>query len=608
MKLSLIPFAWAIVSLCATSASTAKADSYSIEDYNRALPVWGTSWHPGSDAVNGYYPSFYTGFAPRSSFPSNIHVRLARGNQTRVSVVLDEQTVSDYIFDLAKRYQFYKKVTAGSRPLVNLNVDGTILPQLEFFTNAIESDRYGILPFVDGAQKGNESAEAIYQKSLSTLSKLNPGRVFEIRLDLTAEFLKWRSQINTMLAAENNPESFFANNPAKAIIALNSLVFGRVNYTEAPSGELISALAATAELVKKGASSEEFTLSALELFKKATGSKFAIRVLDANGQWKPAIECASAASCTLTYPEFTAVYPTGSVKSSTKDQFGNTIPTFATPGLWRFLERSGGRGVDNIRDEPFYGWAPKMDYEDAGNGFHNPAVRFTSLEGSVKSLLGIPASHNSFWSVMRGGVSHGCSRLPLGHVWEMRHIFPVDSAEMSQIYYFGSDPKDFDVYDIDGNGTPEVIGVEYLISYGLQQADGLGSREGSDLEIGSANKLNFYKNLYGAKNVFTTDGQGNYTFSSPSVSMPSYLDFQKKKIQARLVVNGNLALRESAYERDKVQFYVPSTRSSGMGGTSKKIIRLMGKVRGCAPTTNKEKCGEASFEREAAKTLQEANR
>ena len=252
-----------------------------------------------------------------------------------------------------------------------------------------------------------------------------------------------------------------------------------------------------------------------------------------------------------------------------------------------------------------------MDYEDAGNGFHNPAVRFTGLEGSVKALLGIPVKHNSFWSVMRGGVSHGCSRLPLGHVWEMRHIFPVNPAVMSEIYYFGSDPKDFDVYDIDGNGEPEVMGVEYLISYGLQSANGLGKREGTDLQIGSANKLSFYKNLYGAKNVFTQDTQGIYQFSSPSVSMPSYLDFQKKKIQARLVVNGTIPLREAAYERDKVQFYLPFT-SSGLGGgagsISKRVVRLMGRVRGCAPTSNKETCGEADFDREAAQIFREAQR
>jgi hypothetical protein len=337
-----------------------------------------------------------------------------------------------------------------------------------------------------------------------------------------------------------------------------------------------------------------------------TGSKYDFRVLDENGQWQKAIQCPHAMSCFLDYPEFTAIYPTGSVKSSTKDQYGNVIPTFSTQGLWEFLSRSY-HDVDNIRAEPYYGWIPKMDFQAVGNGFHNPAVRFYGASKSVKAALGIPAAHNTFWAAKRGGVSHGCLRLPAGGALEMRQIFPVENAKMTQIHFFASNPRDFDIYDIDGDGKPEIMGVQYMISYDLKGADGIATREGANLEVGTEGKLRFYENLYGARNVFTTDKQGDFLFKNPSVSLPSYLDFQKRQVAARLTFNGTLPLYEAGYERDKLQFYLPYS-TDGLTETSnaplsKRFVRLLDRIKGCAPGADKTACGEAAFDKEAASIL-----
>ena len=57
---------------------------------------------------------------------------------------------------------------------------------------------------------------------------------------------------------------------------------------------------------------------------------------------------------------------------------------------------------------------------------------------------------------------------------------------------------------------------------------------------------------------------------------------------------------EQVYEQDKVQFYMPITTSGidsgGKDAIAKRLIRLMGRVRGCAPTTDKDACGENAFE------------
>ncbi|MGE3682681.1 MAG: hypothetical protein AB7G93_13230 [Bdellovibrionales bacterium] len=567
-----------------------------IEEYNEALPIWGVTWSPGANAVNGYYPSFYTGFAVRSQSPERVHIRVSRGNQTRVSVILDEQTVSDYLFDLAKRYNFYKKVSA--KGIVNVNPQGgKMLPQLAFFNQIIGSPVYGILPAVEQAKAGKLSPEALYAKGLAVLTALNPGRVFPLKIDLKAEFIKWKNQLNASPVGSEQG----------ALTAINSLVWGRVNATAKPSAEILQKLNTAVQLGLQGPE-DKFILAALDLFKAVTGTKYQIKVLSAAGQMEDAIQC-SAYSCTLSYPEFTAIYPTGSVMASTTDQFGNRINTFSTPGLWPFLSRGNRHDVDNIREEPYYGWAPKMDYEGEGNGFHNPAVRFGGVSGAVKKSLGAPASHSTLWAVKRGGVSHGCLRLPLGHVWELRHILPVQNNKMTQVHYFGNHPQDFDLYDIDGDGSLEVMGVEYMISYNLQGMSDLAKREGADLEISMDRKIDFYKNLYGAMNVFSIDKDGRFVFSNPGVSIQSYLDLKKKKVTTRLTMSGLYPLYEQNYERDKVQFYSTANMSTltevGKAPIAKRIVRLMGRVKGCAPASDKAQCGEADFDQEVRELLRD---
>lgn len=552
---------------------TVNAQSVStIEEYNKQLPYWGVSWKPGTGATNGYYPSFYTGFAMRQQSPEKIHIRLSRGNNTRMSVILDEATINDYLFDLVKRADVTKKL--ASTGVININPSGgAMIPQSTYFNNIVDSPAYGIRAFVNEAKSGKQSAEQIYAKSLEVLTKLNPGRIFMLKIDLNAEFKKFKAVLN---AANVSSEQ-------GALTALDQILWGRINLTSKPSAEVLAKLSNVAQLAGQG-DDAKFNAAALDLFKAVTGSKYQIKVLE-NGRFVDAIQCANG-QCTLSYPEFTAIYPTGTAMASMTDQFGNKINRYATPGLWPFIERSGGRGVDNIRDEPYYGWIPKMDYQEEGNGFHNPAVRM-GLTSSQKNQLGIPASHSTLWAVKRGDVSHGCSRMPVGHVWEMRQILPVEDSKMVQVYYFGNDSRDFDAYDVDGDGKLEVMGVEYTISYGLQANTGLSSREGTGLELSEDRKLEFYTKLYGRNNVFSVGNNQQIFFKNPGVSIQSYLDLKKVGVKSRLVIQGDVPLYEQTYEKDKVQFY-------SSGGVNKKLHRVMGRIKGCAPTSDKVKCGEAA--------------
>lgn len=556
-----------------------------LEDYNAKLPFWGVSWSPGAASVNGYYPSFYTGFAPRSEFPERIHVRTSRGNQTRLTVTLDDQTILDYLFDLVGRESFYLKATQGSKAKLNIKPSGaSYLPQLNYFSQVLDSDTYEIRKTVQNALDKKISKEDLYKKSILSLEKLNPGRVFKIEINLKNEFLRWKQQI--LQSGQS-----ITNNPKTILAAINSLVWGRINYIGKPSAEVMSKLNLAISLAQQNASDEQFVAASFDLFKAVTGNRYQFQVLNLNGQFVPALKC-DTNSCLLRTYELTAIYPTGSVMESTQDEFGNKIHSFATPGLWSFIERPGRYDVDHIRNEPYYGFAPKMDFEAIGNGFHNPAVRFWGPSKATKQALGIQNNHDTLWAVKRGDVSHGCLRLALGHLWEMRQIFPVESKKMSQIYFFGNQAQDFDVFDIDGDGKLEVMGVQYFISYGLKGTDDATRREGANLQINGDKQREFYEDLYGVRgSVFTNEG-GRISFHNPKVSMQSYLDYQKKGVAIRMTLNGDYPLYEQAYERDKVQFYA-------LPGMNKDMIRLMGRVRACSPYSNPNTCGQASFESEA---------
>jgi hypothetical protein len=579
MKSLLLKVVGASLVVCSASSLAQEVDT--IAEYNKQLPYWGITWSPGAGNINGYHPTVYTGFAMRQENPERIHLRLSRGNQTRVSVILDENTLIDYTFDLVKRANV---LNATKR--INVHPSGAkILPQLKWFTSIIDSKEYGIREFVEKAESGGISKEEMYKKGLETLTALNPGRVFNLKIDLKSEFLKWKEQMKQ--PAQMSGES-------QTVVAIDTLVWGRVNLTSKPSDVLLAKLQKAQDLAINGTNEQEFIAAAVDLFKEATGDKYRIKVLE-NGKFVDAIRC-SVSSCTLTYPEFTAIYPTGSVMEKTSDENGNSINSFATPGLWNFVSR-GARNVDNIRDEPYYGWAPKMDYQAIGNGYHNPAVRFFAPSTAIKTALGAPLSHNTLWAVKRGGVSHGCSRVPLGHLWEMRQIFPVEDAKMQKLFYFGNNPRDFDVYDIDGDGKLEVMGVEYMISYNLKGTSGLSTREGADFTaVDAGKKTDFYTSLYGARNVFTIDGRGKYIFMNPTVSLQSYLDQSKSSVKTRLKMTGEFPLYEQEYEREKVQLY-------SSGGVNKVLHRIMGRIRGCAPISDKVACGEAAFDQEAKSVL-----
>lgn len=573
---------------------THKSKALTLEEYNDQLIKHGISW---TNPNYGYYPNIYTGFSPRVETASRIHFHLGRGNQIRLTAVVDEMTVLTYLYNLKSRYDLIK--TAIDQKYINVHGQD----QFSLFSQVLETSE--VFSTIQQFEAGQLTQDQFYNKSLLILKALNPGRVFDIKINLGQSFLNWKNvELKNYIdsAQSENLSSYAQKNPEKTITLLNALVWGRVNAYQLDAGiyTLLNELAQVSN-------DNDFIAKALQLFNKASENRYVHKIQGQDSQ-----VCNSVQNCWLNTIEFTAIYPNGSAMYETTDRQGNTIPFIRENGLLTFLERSYHE-VDHIRSEPHYGYAPKMDYSAEGNGIHNPAVRTWLDQPAFKELrtiFNIPKKDQTLWIVSRGNVSHGCTRMSAGHIWEVRNIFPSANSEMKKVKYFGNQSADYDLYDIDADGKIEVMGVQYYLSYGLASNTGAGYREGKFLIPQSFNRDAFLANLYG-KGQYQQNGD-QINFVNPYITQ-FYL---AKPGQVRgkpfsLQINGEYKLYEQAYEKDKLQlitFALPTMASleihNNYQSIGKRFIKLFGKANSCGPFSSQFKaCSESEYKKELNSVL-----
>lgn len=582
-------------------ALAAGAQIKTIEDYNQSLIQYGVSWRSGSE---GYYPSFYTGFAPRVEEPNRIHFHLGRGNNARLTAVLDEYTVLTYFYNLKKRSDVYQSLVARK----------TIVPwshtQVDAYNAIVASPIYGVHGLTAAYESGRLSREALYSASLNTLKLLNPKRTFDINVDFTKAALTWRDSSLKELAQAAGAsdavsiEKSFDKNARQVTIAVDALLFGRINatYLTAPQKTKLAELAVLALAPSDDA---VFVAKTVDFFRDVTAGRYDFRVV-VDGKFRPALDC-STGRCSLNYTEFTAVYPNGSVLEWTTDREGNRINLIREPGMLHFVQRSY-HDVDHIRNEPYYGYMPKMDYTYTGNGIHNPAVRTwlpsSNYRGLYNKLNITDKKDDTLWIVSRGAVSHGCTRLAAGHLEEVRNIFPSNPRVMTKVAYFGNISTDYDVFDVDADGQPEVMGVAYYIAYKLKSTTGAGYREANGLIDQSFDRDAFYAQLYGQRQ-YVVKADGEYVFTNPYMSYFSGVPTAERAGAFSRSLKGDFKLYEQPYEKDKIQLYnIPTLRISSLNGNnttnrSVQFVRLFGRINDCGPFAGEFKgCGENVFQQE----------
>ena len=462
-------------------------------------------------------PSFYTGFAPRTQDPTRLHIHLGRGNQLRVTAVLSDDVVREYARDLDERHRAYRRLIASGRLELTQN------RSYEDFEHAL--DEVGITRLV--AEESRLSPDALRARNLALLERLNPGRVFRIAIPVRALVAKWVGEIH--------PADRSRLDGARRLELLNLLLPTRLWLSDVPAG-LAPALD---DLVRRApaSSNDAAGLDALApayttLLARVSGDRYPVK----NGS--------------LTFAEFTAIYPVGTVAAYTTWR-GRAIPQYPTPGRRALTTHQRTLVADHIPTDDSYSYSPWLPYMHVTptmhNAIHTPWWKMRPsdakfLPAAWRTVTGGSRDGQPFqklWLLSRGPMSHGCTHLNTGHIAELRQILPADSERLYEVDVYLAKSELYDVFDIDGDLTPEVMGVRYFIAYSL--INGKPDR----LRVKSERRA-YYDWLYGGDLAY--EGEHGVFHDVRDAAFVGR-DARDGRSYARL------ALREADYQPETVQFY-----------------------------------------------------
>jgi hypothetical protein len=467
-----------------------------------------------------YEPTFYTGFAPRVSDPARIHLHLGRGNQLRVTAVLSEQTLGDYARDLLHRQRTYRGLIERGRVVPTQNRG------FEDFERTIEEVELARLVKEEDALPAGERVE----RNLHLLERLNPGRVFRIRMPADQVVRRWVSRLR--------PEDRAAMTKERRLELLGAMLPTRlwVAEHEPGIGSELEALVRSAPI--SSAPSDPATRPAFE-------AAF-FRLLDrVSGGLYPRRDRS------LAWVEFTAIYPVGTVDAYT-EHAGRRIPLYPTPGRRALTTHQRTRTVDHIPTTPAYSYSPWIPYMHVGKTLHNSFhTLWWSMERERTPFL--PAAWRTdgernrdgepfryLWLLSRGPMSHGCTHLNTGHILELRQILPAEAEPLYRIDAFLNPSHLYDVFDVEGDFQPEVMGVRYYVAYSLED------RRPHRLRARNERRA-YYEWLYGGELRYDERGGGWLH------------DLRDARFVGRTALGGSryqrLPLYEAAFEPQRFQFY-----------------------------------------------------
>ena len=461
---------------------------------------------------NRYEPTFYTGFAPRALDPQRLHLHVGRGNQLRATLVLSDDVILRYVDDLQARYHGYRELIDSG--------------QMELTQNsAFEQFEQTVLDLgletLQAEQRKLPASEA-RQRNLLLMHKLNPQRVFSIRYSEQSLLDHWRGQLTT--------SDLRSTDQRRRLWLLNQMLPNRlwITTTDAATRSALKQLIQLTDDDDPGWPEAFFTLLdqlSSGIYPRHDGA--------------------------VQFNEFTALYPVGTYNEYTTYK-GQKIPLYPTPGRWTMTTHQRTKTPDHIPNKVVYSYSPWLPYMHVGETMHNSFHTLwwtmrpektgflpTELKQSpVKSREG--DDYKRLWLLSRGPMSHGCTHVNTGHIAELRELLPAASSHLAQVSFFINKSYLFDVFDIDGDFQPEVMGVRYFVAYSLH-------KKSPEQLRAPIERLAFYDWLYGGKLDY--DNAGNGLFH----------DVEDGQFVDNFAINGNqydsIQLYEAAYQPETFQFY-----------------------------------------------------
>jgi hypothetical protein len=443
-------FACPVGAMAATSPLRPAKPDYKVVPSVKAASTAAESCPPMQGIfLNRLDPSFYTGFAPRTQDPKQVYTFLGRGNQLRVTVTLSDAILNTYVDDLAMRYKVYKNLVTSGEMKLTQNMG------FEKFEETIL--RSGALELA--AQKSSLTPAAYRQAALQVMRILNPGRIFHIKIDFTKRVREWVKGLDGLQGHALTKE--------QKLDLVNDILPTRLHVSEISPAEDkllrdIVLLNARYRTYQDHASWYQMYRAVERLFARVTQNIYPLR------------------DKALDYYEFTAIYPVGTLFEMAKFD-GVEMPLYPAPGRRVLHTHQRSNMVDHISVDGSYGFTPWIPYMHVGPKMHNafhtlwfkidtkaqanlvPDAWKGSAEGSRDG-----SPYRYLWLTSRGPMSHGCTHVDAGQLEEMRQIFPSREEDLAQVVTYRSRSDNFDVFDINGDGTPEVMGIKYFHVYTLK--------------------------------------------------------------------------------------------------------------------------------------------
>ena len=475
-----------------------------------------------------YEPSFYAGFAPRTQDPSRVHLELSRGNQLRLTLVLGPEELEGYLINLLMRRSVVQTLVDEGIIVLTTNL------AFERFSTAINDALVEDVVL----RQGDLGTDAYREQSIAVMERLNPGRVFRLALPFQPLLTDWHRVLTEL--PKTGPGS-----ATERLDAANAILPGRVNLYEL-NDELDAALNRAQKLVRagKGAADPDFRSAASAFLESATLGHYP--VVDAQ----------------VRAVEFTAVYPAGTTDAWITYR-GAKLPDLGATGVWPLVPHNKGRGItgriDYLSPNPGYGWIPLLAYEPVG-GFAYNALHSAGIRARLDDTPFLPAEwtrvvnerspdqvYRNLWIGSRGPISNGSTRLPSGHMSELRDLLPSSSEDLAGVEIFRNLPQCHDVFDTDGNGELEVIGLTYFLAYRArghlpQAAYAPNDRDG------------FYAWLYQGNIERHPDG-GSSIIEVPVCRFVGQHNAQEQELLHRI------PLSEAPYTAETIQFYRTTAES-----------------------------------------------
>jgi len=506
--------------ICSTAGiSTAATDQTSPQtSYDRPLNL---------TSCSTYYrkaePAFYTGFAPRSRDPKRLHLHVGRGNQLRATLVLSDEVLEGYLRDLFARYSTYRTMIDKG--------------ELELTQNsAFEEFEKTVREFAEAKDvEPKMSRKDIIRRNLLLMTSLNPERIFHITTSVDAVINHWLAFLT--------PADFKKTNLKRKLAIINEMLPTRLWLTTLDMRGTSDQLEQLIQQAEQGAS-EALTITYLNLLDTITGGIYPRK------------------NNAFDFYEFTAIYPVGTFNGYTTCKGGEKIPLYPTPGKWTLTTHQRTKTVDHIPEISIYSWFPWIPYMHVGKKLHNAFhTLWWNMEFAKTSFLPVELKrpnlksregndYRYLWLLSRGPMSHGCTHVNGGHILELRQLLPSAEKTIYDVVFFLNKSCLYDVFDIDGDLEPEVMGVRYFVAYTLK--DKKPEKLRAPVE-----RRPYYKWLYGGVLKYKTDGQGYFE------------NIRDGRFIEKLAVNGQQYNKLSLFEAEMEPFQLQFFTMNGIGDIPK---------------------------------------